>query len=56
MRELVKKHKTAIETHTTLSYEALQSITYLYEFDRVLQFVVPPIPSCWIWSRYLANR
>ncbi|SPN97622.1 related to P.glauca late embryogenesis abundant protein and YBR177c and YPL095c [Cephalotrichum gorgonifer] len=37
MKELAKRHKVAIETHTCLDYERLASITYLYEFDRELQ-------------------
>ena len=37
MRELIKPHKKAIETLTPLDYERLQSITYLYEFDREVQ-------------------
>ena len=39
MRELAKNNRKGIETHTTLDYERLQRITYLYEFDREVQLV-----------------
>jgi len=37
MKELIKRHQNEIEKYTALDYNRLQSITYLYEFDREVQ-------------------
>ena len=40
MRQLARNNQKAIESYTPLDYEHLQSITYLYEFDRAVQLVL----------------
>lgn len=40
MRQLARNNQKAIESYTPLDYEHLQSITYLYEFDRAVQSVL----------------
>lgn len=56
MKELVKTHRKAIETHTQLDYQRLASITYLYEFDRELQLVSPTSPAHGTQLGPLANH
>ena len=41
MKELIRRHQEAIEKHTPLDYNRLQNITYLFEFDREIQYVNP---------------
>lgn len=41
MRQLARNNQKGIEAYTPLDFEHLQSITYLYEFDRAVQFVTP---------------
>lgn len=44
MKELVKRHEEAIEKFTVLDLQRLQNVTYLYEFDRAVQYV-PATPE-----------
>ena len=37
MKKLVETHRTEIEKFTDLSMDELTKLTYLYEFDRVVQ-------------------
>ncbi|KEZ39944.1 hypothetical protein SAPIO_CDS8914 [Scedosporium apiospermum] len=45
MKELIKRHQNEIEKYTALDYNRLQSITYLYEFDREVQCVLWGYPT-----------
>jgi len=39
MKRLISRHKDAVLKHTNLDYDRIQQITYLYEFDREVQYV-----------------
>jgi hypothetical protein len=39
MKRLISSHKEAIAQHTDLDFDEIQRITYLHEFDRVVQYV-----------------
>jgi uncharacterized protein len=46
MRRLINLHKDDILKHTTsLDFERIQQIKYLYEFDREVQSVPPHEPA-----------
>jgi uncharacterized protein len=38
MKRLISRHKDAVLKHTNLDYDRIQQITYLYEFDREVQY------------------
>jgi predicted alpha/beta-fold hydrolase len=37
MKKLISRHKDSVQKYTNLDFDALQNITYLYEFDRAVQ-------------------
>jgi uncharacterized protein len=37
MKKLIALHKDAVLEHTDVDYEELQKVTYIYQFDRVVQ-------------------
>jgi len=38
MKRLISRHKDAVLEHTNLDYDRILKITYLYEFDREVQY------------------
>ena len=39
MKKLVTLHRDAVLQHTHLDFDRIQQLTYLYEFDREVQYV-----------------
>ncbi|KKY30117.1 putative embryosis-associated protein emb8 [Diaporthe ampelina] len=39
MKKLILRHRESITQHTKLDFEAIQNVTYLYEFDREVQCI-----------------
>ena len=37
MKKLIMRHKESIIKHTKLDFDAIQNVTYIYEFDREVQ-------------------
>lgn len=37
MRKLILRHKDSVSKFTELDFEAIEKVTYLYEFDRAVQ-------------------
>lgn len=37
MLKLIQRHKESVSKFTKLDYEAIENVTYLFEFDRAVQ-------------------
>jgi len=45
MKKLIEQHKDTVEKHTNLDWESVKNVTYLYEFDRVVQCALWGYPT-----------
>ena len=43
--KLILSHKESLLKHTNLEWERISNVTYLYEFDREVQYVILYLPS-----------
>ena len=45
MKELLERHKDSLKKYRELDWESLSKVTYLYEFDRVVQCALWGYPT-----------